>query len=434
MRRDFIQLGRNFILSLGGEGVQSGFHFVLNLILIRLLAPYDFGIFAIAFVLGGIALNYGNALVSVPAAVHMPRLKSPGAVNYQDVVFGSIALMFAAVIAAVIALGLMITIGHGTEAVAAGAFVGLWMLRNHVRTALFARHRMPAATLSDLSYTISGVVLVAVALWLDQEGERVTSVLAALAGANLVAIGIALRALARVRVSFRRSVWRRYRKIWADIAWSLFGSTTWNIQSQALTFLVAAIAGPAAYAPIAAGLVLFSPLRPAVNAFINVFRADFVTALAENRYRRLRVTLYSVCAMIVLACIAAGAGVFVLWPFLDAHIFAGKFDHASMPLILTLSGLMSVIYLTYNVPLALIQAAGHFKPVALATTCGALVGLGTVSVLLSVTSVAWSLAGVVAGEAVCALYLWVAALRILRRHTAPAWQVAPVNAIAELRT
>ena len=96
MSHDIKRLGRNFLLSLGGEGLQSGFHFALNLILIRVLSVYDFGLFAIVFVLGGIALSYGNALVSIPATVHMPRLKSPGAVNYQDVVFSSIALVISA--------------------------------------------------------------------------------------------------------------------------------------------------------------------------------------------------------------------------------------------------------------------------------------------------------------------------------------------------
>lgn len=432
MRRDFIRLGRNFMLSLGGEGVQSGFHFVLNLILIRLLAPYDFGIFAIAFVLGGIAISYGNALVTVPAAIHMPRFKSPGAMNFQDAAFGSIALAVAGLIGTLVAIGLFLSLGHDTEAIAGGAFVGLWMLRNHVRTGLFARRMLGATTVSDLSYTASGIALVAAALWLDREGERVTAVLAALGVANLVAIFVALRALPRIRISFRRGVLRHYRAMWSDIAWSLFGSTTWNVQSQALTFLVAAIAGPAAYAPIAAGLVLFSPLRPAINAFINVFRPDFVAALAENRYRRLRVTMFAVSGAIVVACIAAGACIALLWSFLDAHILAGKFDHAAMPLIVTLAGLIAVVYLTYNAPLLLIQAAGLFKPVALATTCGALVGLCAVSALLYTTSVAWSLAGLLAGEVACGIYLWIAALRILRRHVQPAWK--PSNTMAEQPT
>ena len=75
--------------------------------------------------------------------------------------------------------------------------------------------------------------------------------------------------------------------------WSLVDATTWNVQSQALTFLVAAIAGPAAYAPVAAAIVLFSPLRPAISAVVNVFRPDFASALAARQYRRVTLTLYA---------------------------------------------------------------------------------------------------------------------------------------------
>ena len=74
---------------------------------------------------------------------------------------------------------------------------------------------------------------------------------------------------------------RRYAAIRSDVAWSLVGVVTWSIQSQALLVLVAAIAGPAAYAPIAAGMVLLSPLRPAIWALINVARPKFAVALAE---------------------------------------------------------------------------------------------------------------------------------------------------------
>lgn len=432
MRHDLPRLVRSFFLSLGGEGVQSGFHFILNLILIRLLAPYEFGVFAIAFVLGGIGLSYGNALVTVPAVVQMARMKSRKAVDFLDVAFGSIAMLYASVIGILVALGLFLTLGHDVEAVMGGAFVGLWMLRNHVRTSLFARRLMRAATLADVSYTASGIVFVAAALWLDREGERVTSVLGALAGAHLVAIGIAMRALPRVRLSLRASVWRRYRKLRSDVAWSLFGTTTWNVQSQGLAFLTAALAGPAAYAPVAAGFVLFNPVRQGVIAFINVFRADFVSALGEGNYRRIRVTVAAFCALILASCAAAGLAIYLAWPNLDAHIFTGKFDHASLPLIVTLCGLTAAIYLTYSVPLTLVQAAGQFRPVALATTCGAVVGLCSVTVLLHTTTVAWSVLGVLAGEAVCGVYLSIAAWRILRRHTAPAWQGA--GAVAGART
>ncbi len=432
MRRDFIQLGRNFLLSLGGEGLQSGFHFILTLLLIRLLSLHDFGIFAIAFVLGGIALTYGNAFVTVPATVRLARLKSRGALDYLDVVFGSIALLVSIAATLLAALALWLTTGHGLEALAGGAFAGTWTLRNHVRTVMFARRAMAASVASDFSYSASGIAFVAALLW--QNDISVTTVLSALAAANIVAIGVALRAVSRPRVSFRPRTRRHYGAIWPDVRWSLVAATTWNVQSQALTFLVAAIAGPAAYAPVAAAIVLFSPLRPAISAVVNVFRPDFAAALAARQYRRVSLTLYSLCAVIALTCAAVGLAIWLGWPLIETYAFAGKFSGTAMPLIVALTGLSVLIYSTYNAPLAFIQAAGEFKPVALATTFGGLVGLVSVSVLLAVTSVAWSLAGVVAGEAVCWAYLWIAAQRVLRERSParPAVASRPVNAATRL--
>jgi O-antigen/teichoic acid export membrane protein len=431
MRRELVQLGRNFLLSLGGEGLQSGFHFILTLVLIRLLSLHDFGIFAIAFVLGGIALTYGNAFVSVPATVRLARLKSRGAIDYLDVVFGSIALIVAIAAAIIAALALWLTTGHAIEALAGGAFAGCWTLRNHVRTAMFARRAMSAAIASDFSYTASGVIFVAAVLWLVPD-VSVTAALSALAAANILAILVALRAVNRPRISFGRDVRRRYREILPDVGWSVVGTTTWNVQGQALTFLVAAIAGPAAYAPIAASVALLSPLRPAISAIINVFRPDFALALAGKQYRRVRLTLYALCAIIALGCAAMGLIIWLGWPLIEAYVFAGKFSGAAMPLIVGLTGLSVLIYSIYNAPLAFIQAAGEFKPIALATTFGAIVGLTSISILLAVTSVAWSLIGVVAGEAVCGAYLWIAARRVLRGRSPVQRPTVPVNAATEM--
>jgi O-antigen/teichoic acid export membrane protein len=431
MRRDLVQLGRNFLLSLGGEGLQSGFHFVLTLVLIRLLSLHDFGIFAIAFVLGGIALTYGNAFVTVPATVRLARMKSRGAIDYLDVVFGSIALLVAIAAAILAALALWLTTGHGLEALAGGAFTSSWTLRNHVRTVMFARRAMAASIASDFSYSASGIAFVAL-LW--QSDISVAAVLSALAAANIVAILVALRAVNRPRVSFRQRSRRHYGAIWPDVRWSLVAATTWNVQSQALTFLVAAIAGPAAYAPVAAAIVLFSPLRPAISAVVNVFRPDFASAFAARQYRRVSLTLYALCAVIALTCAAVGLVIWLGWPLIETYVFAGKFSGTAMPLIVALTGLSVLIYSTYNAPLAFIQAAGEFKPVALATTFGGIVGLVSVSILLAVSSVAWSLAGVVAGEAVCWAYLWVAARRVLRERSPapPAVASRPVNAATGL--
>jgi O-antigen/teichoic acid export membrane protein len=244
---------------------------------------------------------------------------------------------------------------------------------------------------------------------------------------NVIGISVALlRLQSPVRVSFGRGVRRHYRVIWPEVTWSLVGVTTWNIQGQTPTFLVAAIVGPAAYAPIAAGLVLFSPLRPAVGAFINVVRPVFAASLAAKRYADVRLTLYGLLGVITLCCIGLGMAFWLGWAFLEQHIFAGKFANASMPLIVVLAGVATLLAQSYFMPLTLLQARRDFKTVALATTFGGAVGLLATLILLFTSGVAWSLAGLAAGEAVCWIYLWLSALRMLNdtRMPPPAFALA----------
>jgi O-antigen/teichoic acid export membrane protein len=416
--RHLVAHGCNYLMSLSGEGVQSGFHFALNLVLISVMTPHDYGMFAIILIIGGIGLTYGNALVSLPASVHIPKVKSRGAVNFLDVVFGSAAVVLCVGMAALVAGGLWLANERGAEALAAGAFVGLWTLRNHVRVAMFARKAMSVATVSDLSYSATGIALVAALILSKPTASLLVPVLLALVVANVIGIAVALGAARRpVRLSLRRGVRARFGAIWSEIIWSLVWVTTWNIQGQAQTFLVAAMVGPAAYAPIAAGLVLYNPLRTAVAALINVVRPEFAAGLAEGRDKAVKSLLLATFGAIVLAWVGYSAAVWLAWGFLDAHIYGEKFADAAMPLIVTLAGLSALASQAYHMPLTLVQAARDFKAVAIASIAGGLTGLAAVVVLLLVSTVAWSLAGVVVGEAVCLIYLWGSALRILSRRS-----------------
>jgi O-antigen/teichoic acid export membrane protein len=428
MSRDGIALARNYLLSLGGEGLQSGFHFCLNLLLIRLLDPYDYGVFAIVFILGGISLTYGNALVSLPANIHIARMRSRKAANFHDVVFGSVALAICAAAALIVSAGLSLTIRSLGEAWAGGLFVGLWTLRNHIRNTMFARQAMSTAVLADFSYAVTGISLIAGLFWLRPDVLEATVVLIVLAAANVVGIAVALAGSGRpIRLSLGRSVRRRYRSVWLDIGWSLVWVTTWNIQGQGLMFLVAAIVGPAAYAPIAAGLVLFGPLRTAVGALVNVVRPAFSWGLAEHRSGYVARTLFAAVGLVVAGCLAFGVGIWLGWPVLSAYIYGDKFANASMPLIVGLAWVNALAYVSYHVPLALVQAARAFKAVAISTTLGGFLGISLVTLLLQVSTVAWSLAGAAAGEAASLVYIWITALRILRDAPVAAAPARPAS-------
>lgn len=410
-----IRFGRSLALAFCGEGIQSVFHLALNLVLIRALSPRDYGIFAIVFTTGVLALSYGNAAITMPAIAKIARPSRSRGVRFQEVLSGSIVLVFALLAGTALAIGSVVAIDDLQIALAAGSFVGLWVVRNHLRIVLMTVRKTTAATLSDVCYAISGTVLgIPVVLFAGAAWSAAPALLS-LTVANLLGIAVALYALGpRLRVSARRRIVARYRMTLPQVTWSVVGTTAWNIQGQALTFIVAAFAGSAAYAPIGAAVLLFAPLRTALTAFMNVFRPELVIALAERRVQWLRVAALVVSVIVVIAFLGIGFAIWLSWPLLDRHVFAGKFDGASLPLIVALAGLSAMISSAYNISLTLLQAAGAFRAIAVATWLGAIVGFVSVCALMSAAPIAWSIAGMAMGEAACGIYLWFAVRRLLK--------------------
>jgi len=52
-----LHLVRRLVLMIGGEAMQSGFHFALNIALLHMLSAQGYGLFAIAMVMGGVGLS-----------------------------------------------------------------------------------------------------------------------------------------------------------------------------------------------------------------------------------------------------------------------------------------------------------------------------------------------------------------------------------------
>ena len=429
-----ISLARRFALGLAGEGLQSGFHFAVNLVLIRRLPAYDYGLFAIVFTLGSLALTYSNALVATPAAVHIPRLRSRGAAAFQDVVFGSMAAVLAVVTAGLVLGGVWLWERSMAVACAACLFVAAWSARNYVRTSLFA-HRLPGrAALSDLCFACVGAFCL-VALPTPQAGSgSLADVLYVLALANAAGIAAALAARGwKPKVSLRRSVWRRYRSHWGQVSWSLAGVTTANVQAQFQTFLVAALAGPAAYAPIAAALVIVAPMRLAMSALIYMLQPEFAAALAGNDLARARTLLVNSSALVVGGCLVYGGLIWAGFGLVDRFVFGASFGGEPMLLITVLAWATALVYLSYTLPKALMEAAGEFKSVAAATLASVAVGVVAVALLLALAGPAWSLAGVIAAELVTLAHFARKAARIVAARSTDRIDVAPAPSFPSSR-
>jgi O-antigen/teichoic acid export membrane protein len=407
-----------FAVILSGELTQSLFHFVLNILLVRELDAHDYGLFAIVFKVGAVGITYIRALVAIPATLHVTRcIGRPAALGY-DVMFGSGALLVSGVMGVGVGLALVPVIGLG--ALAAGAFVGLYAFRSYLRIVLLARGRARIAGLSDVVYAACGTVFAA--LGLHGSGTVLLDhAFVAIALAHAVAIAVAYGVLReRLRISLHARTRARYRAIWRTLAWSLAGVTSLTVQGQGLTLLFALLAGPAAYAPIAATLVLYAPLRIPTSALMNMFLPEIIRLRATGQVQAARRIVIRQAALLGCACLAYGAAMAALLPLIEEILFKGRFADAPLGWIGVGVWAVVTVSLLYALPHAYLEASAAFRTITAGAVASAALGFALMVPALLLLPAATALLGLLASE-IATLAWSVNAFRSLARmsHAAP---------------
>jgi O-antigen/teichoic acid export membrane protein len=407
------RLGWRFAIMLSGEGLQSALAFGLNIALARTISERRYGEFAIIVLTSGLATIYMRTLFGVAACTFVPMCRRESAARAYAVSFGSGAVAFACG-CAVFSAAAFALFGLSCD-IAAGAFVGMSALRSYVRLAFFAQRRAVLATAGDLVFVVVATSLCVPLILQGDTLNVLQNVFLALTAAHGAGIAVALLLLRQpVRLSLRKSVRLRFSKLLVSLSWSIASVTSATIQSQGPTLLIATLAGPAAYAPIAAMTSILSPLRLAAIALANMTQPEIARTLSGRDSRKMLPLLITISLIILVTCVAYAVALAVAFPFLRDHLFAGRFAGASLYLItLELSCIATTAMLAAPAKI-LLEATRDFKQTAIASIIGAAVGLPLVAFLLVTRSVALSMLGLLASELVVLIGCWIAAVVALR--------------------
>ncbi len=407
-------VARRMIIVVSGEAAQSGVHFVLNLGLLHRLPPREYGVFALVMVMGGLGLTYVRSLTAMPASIWIGRSRTIREADAYDVTFGSAALILSAMIAVIVVL---ILHGWGESGAALGGFfVGFWSLRSHMRTATFARGEIMPVAVSDAVFTICGLGLSIVVLAWD-EGQLQKDVFALLSLANVLGIGALIVARGNpVRISLGRSVRRRYLGLWRPLSWSGVGITTTNLQGQGLALVVAALAGPAGYAPIAASVVLFVPVRIFSAALVNIVQAQLSAVVGRGEWARVWQQALTWTAVLGGVSLLYGAAVVTSLPLLHLQIF----NDAPVWIVGSFAWAISCATMLYVMPRIILEAVGALRMIAFISAISAVIGISTVAGLLLVSTPAWSMAGGLLSELTVLIGSWLALHRWKDQRRVPA--------------
>ena len=402
LRRELSRL----VLMVGGEGLQSGLHFALSLSLIGVMPAREYGLFAIAMVLGGVGLTYVRALTAMPAMIYVGRARSDYSRNFYEGVFAAAAVVLSGLVGGLAYL--LIRAASPPDAPAGALFIGLWCARSHARAAFFARRRQYLVTASDLAFAVSGAGLALAAI--QAPDGALSGVFYALAGANAVGIG-ALFAISRSvpRIDASRRARRFYLCLVRRLAWSAFSVTTANLQGQGVSLLVASLAGPAAYAPLAAMLVVFSPLRILASGFVNMFQPQ----VAQLASRRAFADIWRLCVSRSLG-LGAGALVYGVAAALALpHLRSALLQGAPLAAIAVSGWLVYTQALLYTAPRVALEVMMKFRVIAILTSLGAIASLALIAALLQFGASHYALAGAALGEGAVLAASWTAARAVL---------------------
>ncbi len=411
-----------YLWSVGAQGLVSGFHFALNLVLVRMVTREEFGIYAFAFVLAMFASAVNNALIATPLTVWTPVIKDPDERRNSESMFSTLnSLLFLALCAVGGAYALFMGDAGDTRLTLFGVamFVAVYAARQYSRTTGYARLRPLVPAAGDISYVVTGVVLVGALLW--RFGlPPIGLVLMALAASNAMAMLVESTSL-NGKLQWPRffagmGSLGNYRAIWAETRWALIGSLTTLFLAQAHSLVVTWQLGPEAFAPLAAGFVLFGPVRIALLTWQNMVKPELAMALADGRVAAVRrqlklTTIKTAVAVGVLAGI-----MFLCWPLIHSSLYAAQYGNAPMGLIVSLWAVTTFFAASYNAPSAALQALKQFRSLAMASIYGAVLSAVLVVLLLWQLGAVQTLFGVLVAEAFMAVWLmWLLNARLKQR-------------------
>ncbi|QAY77486.1 hypothetical protein [Sphingosinicella sp. BN140058] len=399
----------------------AGAQFVLSLLLLHLLSPAAFGSFAFLLVTSIFSAGLWAGLFCAPLPVLLNQADE--AVRDRAIrslttlsTLGSI-LVFA--VFAVMGLALHVPLGG---ALLFGVYAAMFVLRWYARTYAYAHDRVVRVTVSDLVYSailLGGVGALAAAGIASV--EWCYGIMALSAALGLLPFG---RTYVRALFAFDREAFANYRPIWREHSgWSLAGIVTTEATINAHVYIVTLIAGPAAYAPIAATALMIRPMGVAQNALGDFERPRMARQIGSARIgdavRSVRFFRMVLVAAWVATCTAA-----VLLFVIDPHlVFPREYDRSVLAIGTALWLAVSGIRLVRTPESTLLQAAGAFRPLAHASMIACGFSVLAVLAMLFVVGPLWSIVGILIGEFVFALWTW----REARRWRRKAGSAEPVE-------
>lgn len=400
-----------YALAFVGPAATAGAQFALSLTLVRTAAAASFGSFAFLLILNQFCLGIWAALFGAALPVIVGD-RDPAVREAQTASMFAVNLLAGAPLLAAVAAVAMAT------GVAAGAawcfslFSALSMWRGFARAYCYAVGRQWRVALSDVAY--GAIVLAASGAMLAAPPRdpllHASAGLATGAAAGLLLFG-RLFWRQQARALTVRAV-RGYRAIWrVHAGWSLLGVLTTEATLNAHAYVVTWLAGPGAFAVLAASALLTRPVSVILSALGEFERANMAGEIARGDMASLARSVRFFRAIMLLVWVATGLVTYAVLAFAAGRVFPAIYAPRTLAIGAALWTAVMLVRLVRAPESAMLQGAGSFRPLAFGSIWSAAISVAAVALLVETAAPVWSIGGVLLGDLVFAAMLW----RIARR-------------------
>lgn len=401
----------------------AGAQFLLSLVLLKLLPARDFGSFSFLLVTSQLMLGIWSALFCAPLLIAMTHRDIPDRSEVKAAIL-AIGLLMALVTALPIgALGWAMKLPI-QAALVFGLYTSFSLIRWVGRTDAFARGRAVRAMASDIVYAavlLMGLGAIILAGKVSLAACFTILLIAIVAG--LLPLGSAF--LSVQFLQWKWPDWQRYRQTWRQHAsWSLLGVVTTEVTANSQVYLVTALFGPAAFAPVAATALLIRPCSVAVNALSEYERAQMARSIGNDDISGARHAVSGFRNMLGVVWIATALATAALLIFAPRLLFPVHYPLQDLGIGASLWLAVAAVRFARAPESSLLQAGGAFRPLAFASVYSCAFSMLGVLVLLLLFGPLWSILGTLVGELVFAAWTWREARRWGERKLRPVARTA----------
>ncbi|WP_028111732.1 lipopolysaccharide biosynthesis protein [Ferrimonas kyonanensis] len=392
------------IVSTVDQGILSAFNFALNLALIKLWQPAEFGVYSIVFMLSYVLISLQNALINTPYSVLVPASDNPDHLRSTLSLSNGLFLVSLTLICyALLHLPLLQQDFSGNLAIT--TFFAIRLLREFLRCRWSSELILMPVLVADLLFVVFFLVLMGI--WQSQHPLHQFSLEHLLWFLSLSQLLGMVYLLKQEFPLFTLTRWsalpRHYAPIWDQSRWSLVGVITTELQNRGYIFIVGLAFGPTVVGFIQAGRVFFGPLNIITSAWTRIAKPTLAKLHAQGERQQFQTLTNQGALGFLLFNLVFGVLLWLAWPWLQPQLFGDQY--AGIGFVVAQWAIATLLFHLRSTYSAAIQAQNRFKPLAMATIWGASLSLGILTILALAQASNWVIFTVIFGEIVAFGYI-----------------------------